>query len=160
RYASWFDVIWHTPTGHPSPLRLPILADPRPIALARRNLRLTQQSGNIRLRYGDSSFPLDPTTVAPLLERWATAPSAEPPASRERPGARRAERLSGSERGAPPAARDAPDAPALDAVLASLAPRDLERLLERQHYRLVHWRRAAGDVNYRRFFAVSELVGL
>ncbi|MDQ1653054.1 MAG: (1-_4)-alpha-D-glucan 1-alpha-D-glucosylmutase [Cryptosporangiaceae bacterium] len=30
----------------------------------------------------------------------------------------------------------------------------------RQHYQLVNWRRAATDLNYRRFFAVSTLAGL
>jgi (1->4)-alpha-D-glucan 1-alpha-D-glucosylmutase len=32
--------------------------------------------------------------------------------------------------------------------------------LEQQHYELVEWRRAAVDVNYRRFFTVNELVGV
>ncbi len=31
---------------------------------------------------------------------------------------------------------------------------------ERQHYRLVHWARANGELTYRRFFAVSDLAGL
>jgi (1->4)-alpha-D-glucan 1-alpha-D-glucosylmutase len=33
-------------------------------------------------------------------------------------------------------------------------------LLERQHWRLAHWRTAATDINYRRFFEVSELAGV
>jgi maltooligosyltrehalose synthase len=33
-------------------------------------------------------------------------------------------------------------------------------LLERQHYRLVSWRRALREVNYRRFFDVNDLVGI
>ena len=33
-------------------------------------------------------------------------------------------------------------------------------LLGRQHYRLAYWRRAAKDINYRRFFDVNELVAL
>jgi (1->4)-alpha-D-glucan 1-alpha-D-glucosylmutase len=32
--------------------------------------------------------------------------------------------------------------------------------LERQHYELVDWRRAAVDLNYRRFFTVNQLVGV
>ena len=36
----------------------------------------------------------------------------------------------------------------------------LRALLERQPYRLAFWRRAASDINYRRFFDVSDLVGL
>jgi (1->4)-alpha-D-glucan 1-alpha-D-glucosylmutase len=36
----------------------------------------------------------------------------------------------------------------------------LHRLLERQHYKLGHWRLAASDINYRRFFDVNTLAGL
>ncbi|HWB71232.1 MAG TPA: malto-oligosyltrehalose synthase, partial [Egibacteraceae bacterium] len=36
----------------------------------------------------------------------------------------------------------------------------LHALLERQHYRLVHWRAGDALVNYRRFFAINELAGL
>ena len=33
-------------------------------------------------------------------------------------------------------------------------------MLERQHYRLAHWRLASSDINYRRFFDVNSLAGL
>ena len=36
----------------------------------------------------------------------------------------------------------------------------LHLLLERQHYRLGHWRLAASEINYRRFFDVNTLAGL
>jgi (1->4)-alpha-D-glucan 1-alpha-D-glucosylmutase len=36
----------------------------------------------------------------------------------------------------------------------------LHRLLERQHYRLGHWRLAATDINYRRFFDIDGLAGV
>jgi (1->4)-alpha-D-glucan 1-alpha-D-glucosylmutase len=36
----------------------------------------------------------------------------------------------------------------------------LRRLLDAQVYRLVHWRRAAREINYRRFFDVNDLVAL
>ena len=36
----------------------------------------------------------------------------------------------------------------------------LHRLLERQHFRLAHWRLAATELNYRRFFDISSLAGL
>ncbi len=48
--------------------------------------------------------------------------------------------------------RAAPDRPAQ--VLA------LHHLLERQHYKLGHWRLASSDINYRRFFDVNTLAGL
>jgi (1->4)-alpha-D-glucan 1-alpha-D-glucosylmutase len=36
----------------------------------------------------------------------------------------------------------------------------LHHLLERQHYKLAHWRLASSDINYRRFFDVNSLAGL
>ncbi len=36
----------------------------------------------------------------------------------------------------------------------------LHHLLERQHYRLGHWRLASSDINYRRFFDINGLAGL
>lgn len=36
----------------------------------------------------------------------------------------------------------------------------LDRLLQRQHYRLAHWRTAADEINYRRFFDINDLAAL
>jgi (1->4)-alpha-D-glucan 1-alpha-D-glucosylmutase len=36
----------------------------------------------------------------------------------------------------------------------------LHRLLERQHYRVAHWRVAFTEINYRRFFDVNDLAGI
>jgi (1->4)-alpha-D-glucan 1-alpha-D-glucosylmutase len=36
----------------------------------------------------------------------------------------------------------------------------LHHLLERQHYKLGHWRLASSDINYRRFFDINMLAGL
>ncbi|HEX8168176.1 MAG TPA: malto-oligosyltrehalose synthase [Beijerinckiaceae bacterium] len=36
----------------------------------------------------------------------------------------------------------------------------LHRILEEQSYRLAHWRMAASDINYRRFFDINALAGL
>lgn len=33
-------------------------------------------------------------------------------------------------------------------------------LLDAQHYRLAHWRRAASEINYRRFFDISDLIAV
>src|SRR5204863_4249747 len=35
-----------------------------------------------------------------------------------------------------------------------------EQVHDRQHYELVHWRRANAEINYRRFFAIAELAAL
>ena len=39
-------------------------------------------------------------------------------------------------------------------------PLALHRLLERQHYRLAYWRVASDEINYRRFFEITDLAGL
>jgi (1->4)-alpha-D-glucan 1-alpha-D-glucosylmutase len=36
----------------------------------------------------------------------------------------------------------------------------VEQALSRQHYRLAFWRKAGDEINYRRFFDISDLVGL
>ncbi|MBW3662870.1 MAG: malto-oligosyltrehalose synthase [Actinobacteria bacterium] len=41
-----------------------------------------------------------------------------------------------------------------------LAEEGLLELLARQHYRLVHWRRANHELNYRRFFDITTLLGV
>ena len=39
-------------------------------------------------------------------------------------------------------------------------PALMHELLERQHYRLAYWKTAGQELNYRRFFAINELVAL
>jgi (1->4)-alpha-D-glucan 1-alpha-D-glucosylmutase len=39
-------------------------------------------------------------------------------------------------------------------------PLALHRLLERQHYRLAYWRVASDEINYRRFFEITDLAGV
>ncbi|HTM60335.1 MAG TPA: malto-oligosyltrehalose synthase [Burkholderiales bacterium] len=39
-------------------------------------------------------------------------------------------------------------------------PMELHRLLEQQHYRLAYWRVASDEINYRRFFEITDLAGL
>ncbi|MBW8728539.1 MAG: malto-oligosyltrehalose synthase, partial [Inquilinus limosus] len=41
-----------------------------------------------------------------------------------------------------------------------LAPDALHAILERQHYRLAHWRVSAAEINYRRFFDIDDLVAV
>lgn len=51
----------------------------------------------------------------------------------------------------------------LDAYRARNGPSQtlaLHHLLERQHYRLSHWKLASSEINYRRFFDVNSLAGL
>lgn len=44
--------------------------------------------------------------------------------------------------------------------IGAVSAESLHCLLERQPYRLAHWRLAATDINYRRFFDISSLAGI
>jgi (1->4)-alpha-D-glucan 1-alpha-D-glucosylmutase len=48
----------------------------------------------------------------------------------------------------------------LDEEGAALDRAGLHALLERQHYRLAHWHAAFGNLNYRRFFDINDLVAV
>lgn len=91
-----------------------------------------------------------------LMEVASLYPDPRDPARDEAPAFKAA--LAGVEGGAEIIARGlsaytvSPDDPS--AVVA------LHRLLERQHYRLAHWRVAVSEINYRRFFDINDLAGL
>lgn len=113
-------------------LLLPVLGDPLQATLEAGQLSLrAEDSGRIVLAYADHVFPLRPESVAGLRE---AARLSEAPAPLE-PG----------ERGK------------LDVALAAA---DLPALLDAQHWRLAWWRTAAHDLNYRRFFNITDLVGV
>jgi (1->4)-alpha-D-glucan 1-alpha-D-glucosylmutase len=44
--------------------------------------------------------------------------------------------------------------------LGALDGKAIAAILARQHYRLAHWRRAAREINYRRFFDINDLVAI
>lgn len=113
-------------------LLLPVLGDPLQATLEAGQLSLrAEESGRIVLAYADHAFPLRPESVAVL-----------------RAGAGLSEA---------PAPLSAGDRAKLDAALASA---DLAVLLDAQHWRLAWWRVAAHDLNYRRFFNITDLVGV
>lgn len=48
----------------------------------------------------------------------------------------------------------------VEAVDETPGPDALHAILERQHYRLAHWRVSAAEINYRRFFDIDDLVAV
>jgi (1->4)-alpha-D-glucan 1-alpha-D-glucosylmutase len=190
RYAAWFDIDWgETRLGVRGKVLVPILGDDLEKVIARDEIGLAIARGLPRVRYFEHSFPVDPVTIPRVLTRALESLRAVAPADdadvRElgevldalltlpprltRSGARVEERRI--------------QAPAILARLAALyrrsnALRDavdravrqfgegeagrvrLADLLAAQVYVLVHWRRAAHEINYRRFFDINELVAL
>ncbi|NIR46772.1 MAG: malto-oligosyltrehalose synthase [Gemmatimonadetes bacterium] len=180
RYADWFDIDWGPPRARrPYRIFLPVLGDRLARVLQRGELELAYRDGEFRLEYYDQIFPIDPATVPAVLDAGGSAPAtleeivsalrSLPP--RHGPAAR-----DGAEREAwasaalaELAAHVAASAAAADHIESAIAAFDLEvpggakrlrRLLAAQAYRLAYWRRAAREINYRRFFTISHLVAL
>ncbi|HEX6106441.1 MAG TPA: malto-oligosyltrehalose synthase [Gemmatimonadales bacterium] len=190
RYARWFDIDWRASERElRARVLLPVLGEPRSRVLEQGEMTLVLDHGLPRLRYFEHGFPLDPLTMAPVLAAALPACERELGAGhlpcaelREVAGALRAlpRRLATAPRLV--ARRREESAAALARLrellgahpaLAALLARELEaygageagrvrlrRLLDAQVYRPVHWRRAAREINYRRFFDVNDLVAL
>ena len=152
--ARLFDVNWTS-----GPLLLPVLGEPLQATLAASalSLRADYDTGRLVVAYADRVFPLRPESVAGLLDAaagmrpgWAETAAdfrtLSAPSSTSLHRAREALR-----------SLDTAERAALDAVLAEA---DLSALLDVQHWRLAWWRTAAHDLNYRRFFNITDLAGV
>ncbi|OLO02778.1 malto-oligosyltrehalose synthase [Salinicola socius] len=144
-FASCFDIDWEQP-GADGRLLLPFLGDRYVRVLENGELTLDWDArhGAFFIGYHEHRFPLDPAHAAALL----TAAGGD-----ARPG------------GIPSDERESDDS----RVAAVIARHDhgtgegrarLHGLLERQAYRLAYWRTANDALNWRRFFDITELVGV
>jgi (1->4)-alpha-D-glucan 1-alpha-D-glucosylmutase len=189
-YARWFDIEWRV--GEPelhSRVLLPVLGDPRPLVLARGEICVVLVAGEVRVRYHEHAFPLDPSTwpfvlddalaecagelgpdhpgtrelrdVVDLLRRLPrrTARKAKTVERRRRQAAEGVRRLRELCVVAPEVRRRIERTAARFAVGSDGIER-MRRLLDSQAYRLGFWQRAVRQVNYRRFFDVNDLVSL
>ncbi len=187
-YASFFDLDWDPPsspvTGR---ILLPVLGQPYHRALAACELVPELGGSGLAIRYYERSFPLDPATWPLVFRPVATNLGSDHDAGRvlddlvndledlppRRPDAEaRAARRHWDREGWPRLERLLHESPAvasaLDDELRRLAGRRgraasfdrLHVLLSRQAFRLAHWRSAREKLNYRRFFNISDLVGL
>ena len=190
RYARWFDIDWRASERElRSRVLLPVLGEPRSRVLERDEITVGLDAGVPRLRYYEHGYPLDPLTMGPLLaaalpaceraigaalrpclelrevvallrglpRRVNTSPRAI--ARRRQESAAALGRLRALVAGEPAVERVLGDSLAAYGRGEEGRPR-LRRLLDAQVYRLVHWRRAAREINYRRFFDVNDLVAL
>ncbi|CAO1661224.1 malto-oligosyltrehalose synthase [Salinicola sp. NYA28a] len=154
-YARFFDIDWEQ-SGADGKLLLPFLGDRYTQVLEDGELTLEwdAQRAAFFVAYHEHRFPLDPAHTAALLA------SADADADRDGPTPERfrSPETSHPERGA--------DDPLIAATLARHDPETeegrarLHALLERQAYRLAYWRTANDALNWRRFFDITELVGV
>jgi len=175
-YADYFDINW---TGSPTAdlhgrVLVPVLGDLYADELESGNLKLTFDAGCFFIAFNDRRFPISPQTY-PMILRLAESDEIKSiigdceklpdrcdgkEVAQERHG--RKERIKQSLlklTGARHAIRRATerfngspgDAQSFDRI---------HELLKRQHFRLAHWRTASDEINYRRFFDISDLAGL
>jgi (1->4)-alpha-D-glucan 1-alpha-D-glucosylmutase len=188
RWVEFFDIDWGPPKAAlAGKVLLPILGDQFGRELESGSLRVEVAGGAFRLAHGAGTLPLSPpswsSVLEPLWRRVSARAGGESeaavelesilralahwPAERAQVRARRHER-DAIERRVAQLAGDEAVARDLAEVLRELngvrgAPSSfdaLERLVEEQAYRLAHWRVAADEINYRRFFDINDLAAI
>ncbi len=188
-WVDFFDIDWGPPKAElAGKVLLPVLGEQFGRELESGALRVDLEEGAFRLRHGAGTLPLAPPSwrlvLEPLLRRVAARLGGEAeaavelesilralanwPAAPAQARARRHERDAVVRRLAKVFADDAEVAADVAAVLEAVNgkpgdPRSfdtLERVVEQQHYRLAHWRVAAHEINYRRFFDMNDLAAI
>ena len=169
-YAGFFDVDWSS-----GAIVLPVLGDHVERVMSRGELRVERRGGRVELRYHDVAAPVSLPSLARVLHGAAAASgsavlgAAAHGASRlardgdgVSPWERLRQRAAVWSSLADAAEEDDDAAAALDAQLATVGedPAALEALLRAQNHRLAWWRTGLEELNYRRFFDISSLVGL
>ena len=177
-YAAGFDIDWDLlQHHHGGGVLLPILGSPYGHALENGEivLKYDGEEGSFSAWYYEHRLPIRPDRYGEMLRLIVNAAAAGNEAA-----GRRLLELAARSRGPRTPSRAA--APAFKAALAAVAggadviargihvyrpspghpdsALPLHRLLERQHYRVAHWRLAASEINYRRFFDINNLAGL
>ncbi|WP_157270375.1 malto-oligosyltrehalose synthase [Azohydromonas aeria] len=181
-YARYFDIAWEPVDPElRGKVLLPVLGQHYGQVLEAGELKLAfdAERGSFALQYWEHRFPLDPRTVAPLLEAasarldgvaalalqsLATAfghlPAREDAApqarfERQRDQALLKERLVALLR------EDGRVQGAIEAALAERRDIDaIDAVHAAQAWRLAFWRVASDEINYRRFFDVNDLAAL
>ncbi len=168
--SRWFDVDWVR-----GPLIAPILGETLGEAVAAGMLQAVwdHDRGQLAIRYHDHLLPLGPATVARLLD--AAAPIRRdceflPALARSWAelgnGALTRQAIEARRMALRAAFSDAP----LHALILEMLEQELtdpdeamtaqRRLFDEQAWRLGHWRIARDELNYRRFFSISDLAAL
>jgi (1->4)-alpha-D-glucan 1-alpha-D-glucosylmutase len=180
RYATWFDVDWNA--ADPvleGKILLPFLDNPYPQVLREGGLQLQfdAEAGSFYFSHHDQRYPLAIEHYPQVLRQASAAQLELAIAAYEHIGQEpgwpqkheAADAAAHILRGITQEHEDEGRA-AIEAALAAYAVvgeaasdqtrSALDQLLELQHYRLSWWRNAADEINWRRFFEVSDLVGV
>ncbi len=179
RYAPYFDIEWNAPEERlRNKILLPVLADHYGVILASGQIALARQEGNFVVRYQEHSLPIDPETVAGLLNTAADRERSSPLGFLANSLDRLQRSTGDGWAGLLIHDRDKKVIHNLLARLCSEQPivarrinevidnetnhnlEALDAILSRQNYRLSRWTTAERELVYRRFFDINTLVGV
>ena len=175
RYANWFDIDWDSPSEYLSgKLLVPFLANQYGFELesGRFELKFDASSGSFSIwLYGTHKLPVTPLSYpkilngnSPELKKWAEQFAALEESWPDIRG--RAKELKAQL--AQSAAFSESVRAAIDSAVARFRGQpghldtweNLDSLIHLQYWRPTHFRVAADDINYRRFFNINELAGI
>lgn len=174
-HARSFDIDWDTlPFRSKGGVLIPILGTSYGEALSsgQIELKFNAAEGSFSAWYFEHRLPITPTRYGDIIRTIQAAILDHDPQSAgnlgslaahfqgyNRPNRKEALELKAALKAVPTAS--------IELGLRSYAVKEdpshihaLHSLLERQHYRLGHWRLATSEINYRRFFDVNSLAGL
>jgi (1->4)-alpha-D-glucan 1-alpha-D-glucosylmutase len=161
RFLHYFDIDWRD-----DKVLLPILGRPYGEALEAKEIQLGFDADGFFLSYFDKRFPLAPHSYRIVLE-WCTSALPQEGVGIELHDLVRNETVLANSRFLKDTIsrlrEQAPDfAAAFDDALTRFNndPDLLDRVVDAQWYRLAYWRVASETINYRRFFDVTDLVGM
>jgi (1->4)-alpha-D-glucan 1-alpha-D-glucosylmutase len=175
RFLHYFDIDWRpvaTRTGTENRVLLPILGRPYGEAIESQEIKLNFDADGFFFSYYDKRLPLAPQSYNMILRQCVEALPAEGVAIELRELVEGGATVPNSKFLKETIRRiyeqDAQFRAALDATIERFNGRagdaesfnDLDALLDAQWYRLGYWRIASEKINYRRFFDVTDLVGV
>ncbi|MGV3773188.1 MAG: malto-oligosyltrehalose synthase [Verrucomicrobiales bacterium] len=167
QFANYFDINWDTPEpGLKDKALLPVLGDHYNHVLEQGELKIAWKDGKLLLTYYDSDFPLSGnslTLIASSLAAYLEQNNESTLSNRVREAARNGAATSWDW-----LAKVSLKSDLVNAFLKELngSPgkpesfNQLHAILEAQHYRLAFWRIGPEEINYRRFFDITQLVSM
>ena len=178
QYASYFDINWRPSEEKlANKVLVPVLGDHYGRVLEKGELQIERRGGEFVIRYYEEAVPVSPRTIDDLLGSAAAACDNDEllflsGGFGRLPHAAATDRASVTRRHrdkevlkrhlARLCVDDAGARAAVDEAVerTNQQPDLLDTLIERQNYRLAYWRTAGQELDYRRFFDITSLVGL
>ncbi len=167
RCGNFFDIDWNAQNSR---VLLPVLEDRYARVLEAGKIKLTFEDGAFWLCYYEHRFPASLATYQAVAKKLLPVLPAHGPEAHllqqqiEAPPKLGQIKVQWREMAVSCPALSKPLAQCLRALNGAPGqPRsfdELDRVLERQHYRLCWWRLASEEINYRRFFDITDLVCL